>query len=105
MVEQINLLNIRQLVQDGKYLIKTHARKRMAERGIRESEVVEVLLKGNLIEETSDARPYPKCLIMHFIRRDEPLYVSCAADGQMVYIITVHWYNPDRWINPWTRRR
>lgn len=34
-----DLVNIRLLVQNGRYLIKTHARKRIAERGIRESEV------------------------------------------------------------------
>jgi hypothetical protein len=102
---QIDLLKVRQNVKDGKYLIKTHARQRMAERGIHESEVMKVLLKGRIIEETPDAKPYPKCLIMHFIRKDEPLYVSCATEGERVFIITVHWYDPNKWVDPWTRRR
>lgn len=101
---RIDLIKIRQLVQDGRYLIKTHARKRIAERGIRESEVIEGILRGNIVEETPDAKPFPKCLIVHFIRNNEPLYVSCATDDQMVYIITVHWYDPDKWIDPWRRR-
>ena len=105
MVSKINLLKIRQLVKDGKYLIKTHARRRIAERGIREQDVVQIILKGRIIEETPDAEPYPKCLIMDFIRKDQPLYVSCATEGNIVFIITVHWYDPNKWINPWTRRR
>jgi hypothetical protein len=36
---------------------------------------------------------------------EEPLYVSCAFDGQTAYIITVHWYDPSVWIDPWTRRK
>ncbi len=104
-MEKIDLLKIRRLVQDGKYLMKTHARRRIAERGIRESEVIQVILRGNIVEETADAKPFPKCLIVYFIRNNEPLYVSCATDWQMVYIITVHWYDPDKWIDPWRRKR
>lgn len=104
-MDQIDVLKIRQLIRDEKYLIKSHARKRMAERGIRECEALQVLLKGSIVEETPDAKPFPKCLMMHFIRKDEPLYVSCATDGEIVYIITVHWYDTGRWIDPWTRRR
>ncbi len=100
MSNKIDLFRIRQLVKDGKYLIK-----RLAERGIRESEVAQIILKGRIIEETPDARPYPKCLIMDFVRKNQPLYVSCAIEGSIVFIITVHWYDPNKWIDPWTRRR
>jgi hypothetical protein len=37
--------------------------------------------------------------------RGEPLYVSCAFDGTLAHIITVHWYDPSVWIDPWTRRK
>jgi hypothetical protein len=37
--------------------------------------------------------------------RGEPLYVSCAFGGSHAYIITVHWYDPALWIDPWTRRK
>ena len=62
-MDQIDVLKIRQLIRDEKYLIKSHARKRMAERGIRECEVLQVLLKGSIVEETLDAKPFPKCLL------------------------------------------
>jgi hypothetical protein len=35
----------------------------------------------------------------------EPLYVSCAFDGNRAYIITVHRYDSERWLDPWTRRK
>ena len=37
--------------------------------------------------------------------KGEPLYVSCAFDGTLTYIIIVHWYDPEVWLDPWTRRR
>jgi len=42
---------------------------------------------------------------MDFIRNKEPLYVSCGFNGNYVYLITVYWYDPKKWIDPWTRKR
>jgi hypothetical protein len=30
----------------------------------------------------------------------EPLYVSCAFDGELAYIVTVHWYDASMWVDP-----
>jgi hypothetical protein len=62
-----------------------------------------VIASGDLIEEYSANLPNPKVLLMTHVR-EEPPYVSCAFDGSCAYIETVDWYDPNRWINPWTRR-
>jgi Domain of unknown function (DUF4258) len=62
-----------------------------------------VVASGDVIENYPDNLPHPKILLMKHIR-EEPLYVSCAFDGRYAYIVTVHWYDPTRWIDPWTRR-
>lgn len=41
---------------------------------------------------TTPILPDPKALFMAHVR-SEPLYVSCAFDGNCVYIITVHRYD------------
>jgi hypothetical protein len=63
-----------------------------------------VIAKGDVIEQHPDNRPDPKALFMAYVD-EEPLYVSCAFDGSYAYIITVHRYDADRWIGPWTRRK
>lgn len=102
---KLEIEKIRQAVLKGQYLIKMHAKQRMGQRKIADNEVIKVILEGEIIEEYPKAKPFPKCLIMAMVREKQPLYVSCAFDGETVYIITVHWYDPKKWIDPWTRRR
>jgi hypothetical protein len=95
---------IRKAVQANKIEISAHAKKRMGRRMVIFKEVIEIILSGEIIEQTPEAKPYPKCLILGFVREKEPLYVSCAFDGETVYVITVHWYDPEKWIDPWRRK-
>ncbi|HXP88904.1 MAG TPA: DUF4258 domain-containing protein [Bryobacteraceae bacterium] len=64
----------------------------------------QVIASGDVIEEHPDNQPDPKVLLMSRIR-EEPLYVSCAFDGRYAYIVTVHWYDPARWIDPLFEKR
>jgi len=44
--------------------------------------------------------------MMDFVAPDKPLYVSVAFNqsSHLLYIITVHWFDPKKWVDPWTRR-
>ena len=96
---------IRKEVARRNYRFSYHARINKASRRIRVKEVVETILKGQVIEENPKARPSPKCLFMHPVRSGEPLYVVCAHHGKTVKIITVHWRDPNKWIGWRTRRK
>ena len=100
----LNLEHLREAVRESRYVIKAHAKQRMGQRKIRDADLRSVILNGEIIEQTPEAKPFPKCLVMGFVR-GEPLYVSCAFDGSYVYIITTHWFHPEKWIDPRTRRR
>ena len=76
----------------------------MGQRQVFDLDIKQVIATGDAIEEHPRARPFPKVLFMDHVR-GEPLYVSCAFDGRYTYIITVHWYDPDLWEDPWTRRK
>lgn len=83
-----------------------HALMRAAERGIDRTLVHAVLEQGEIVEQYPRALPFPKCLLMARISPHPPLYVSAGWDqkDQRLYIITVHWLDPRRWTDPWTRR-
>lgn len=85
--------------------MRRHARRRKAQRKIYHWEIKKVIPDGQILEENVKAKPFPKCLIMDFVRKNEPLYVSCSFDGTCVYVITVYWYDSKKWIDPWTRKR
>ena len=95
---------LQQSVSANRYMITTHAKQRMGQRKVTDEDIKHVIVSGEVIEQFPRARPFPKALFMTHIK-GEPLYVSCAFDGTLTYIITVHWYDPEVWLDPWTRRR
>lgn len=101
----IDLDKIKRAIKAKNYYIRAHARKRMAEREIEREDIEKVIMQGEILEEHQHDKPYPKCLIMGFVREGKPLYVSCSFNGEEVYIVTAHWMDPKEWIDPWTRRR
>ena len=101
----LNIADIRQALKEEKYIIKFHAKQRMGQRRVTDTQLSSIIMEGRIIEGHESAKPFPKCLILGYVRSGEPLYVSCAFDGEYVHIITVHWYDSAKWINPWTRRK
>ena len=100
----LNIAALRKAVSRNQYFISTHAKERMGQRRVSDEDLKQILRTGDLIELYPDAQPLPKALFMAHVG-GEPLYVSCAFDGEYAHIITVHWYDPNIWTDPWTRRR
>ncbi len=102
----LDLPAIRAAVRAARLTWRYHALRRAAERQITRQDALEVIERGTIIEERPRARPYPKALMMTPLAPDRPLYVSLAYDAaaEWVYIITVHWLDPRKWEDPWTRK-
>ena len=83
-----------------------HALVRAGERGITHAHARQVIRDGRIVEQNPLAKPLPKCLMMAEISPGQPLYVSLAYDAadDFLYVITVHWYDPGKWEDPWTRK-
>jgi hypothetical protein len=100
----MDIVSIREKIKNGEYELTLHTIKRCDSRNILLEEIEQVLAKGKVIEEYPDDKPFPSCLIMDFVRSCLPLYVVCAFSGEKAYIITAHWLDPTKWLDPWTRR-
>lgn len=96
--------DIRQAIARNDYIITHHARQQKGRRKVSDREIIRTILEGEVIERSPWARPYPKCLFMHPVRTDEPLYVACGFDGHRVHVITIHWLDPDKWTDWRTRK-
>jgi len=94
---------IRQKWEQGLWEITGHARRRMGLRKVSTEEIGHVIMTGEIIEDYPDDTPFPSCLIMGKIRDGFPLYVVCALSDQL-HIITAHWLDPAKWLDPETRR-
>jgi len=69
-------------------------------------DVESIILQGDVIEISPNAKPLPKCLIMKKLN-DEPVYVAIAYndDTNYAYILTVHGHDPKKWSDPQTRKQ
>ena len=101
---KLDIEAIRAAVAADCYFVTGHAKGRMGSRLISDAHIKRVVTTGEVVERYPNARPLPKALFMAHIEND-PLYVSCAFDGTNGHIITVHWYDPNVWVDPRTRRR
>ena len=78
-------------------IFRTHALRRMFERGVSEIDVRAILEDGEVIRDYPDDRPYPSRLILGW-RNGHPLHVVAAETtaGEWI-IITVYEPTPDIW--------
>jgi len=97
------LEQIRQKLLKKEYIITKHAQRRCDTRNISMEEIKHAIHTGEIIENYPKDKPYPSCLILGYVRKNIPLYVLCAL-GEIVHIITVHWLDPSKWLDPKTRR-
>jgi hypothetical protein len=101
---------IQRCFRENKVLYTAHARKemRLEEHGlIREEEVYEAVLKGEIIKDYEDDQPYPSTLLYGNTLTGRPIHVVCAycSTDDLLIIVTVYEPNPARWINYRRRRK
>jgi hypothetical protein len=68
---------------------------------IRDEEGVEAVLKGKIIEDYPEDKPYPSCLVYGKTSDERPLHIVCAyaKDVNKAIIITVYQPRSDQWID------
>ena len=102
----LDLVTIRRAARAARITWRYHALLRATQRGITRAQALAVIEAGEIVETRPTARPYPKALLMAQVDAGRSLYVSVAYDGDddRLYVITVHWLDPRKWEDPWTRK-
>ncbi|MDZ7336746.1 MAG: DUF4258 domain-containing protein [candidate division KSB1 bacterium] len=74
---------------------------------IKEHEVFESILSGQIIESYPDDEPYPSVLIFGYSQQNRPLHCVCALNenDNWVIVITVYHPDPELWIDYRIRRK
>ena len=75
---------------------RVHAVLRMAQRGIREEEVADVVSQGKEMESYPNDVPYPSRLLLGWVA-NRPIHVVTAETGSEIIIITVYEPDPAQW--------
>ncbi len=87
----MNVIELHLAIREERIEWRKHSLQRLAERKILQSQVLEVLLSGELIEDYPEDQPYPSALFLAFVE-GEPLHVVAALDEDdcRAYIITAY---------------
>ncbi len=96
---------IRSMVSAGSWLISSHARKRMIQRGITTEEIEKALLSGEIIEDYPHAFYGPACLLFALVLPGGPLHVVCGETSGSITVITVYRPSPSEWDASFKKRR
>lgn len=93
---ELNIKNIQKLCEENKIAWSLHSLKRIRERNIKSSEVIECILNGEIIEYYPDDKPLPSCLI-YGEAGAKHIHTVVGSDEETVYIITAYYPNSDEW--------
>lgn len=88
-------------------LFLPHAIRQMSrpDRMISPSEVKDVVLTGELLEDYSDDPRGRSCLILGHGEGGRPIHVVCAPKPEYAAIITAYLPDPNQWTEDYKRRR
>jgi len=100
----VDIQAIQEKLRSGVYYWRQHAIQRSIERVITETEIVEAIVDGAIIEAYPEDKYGPSCLILGRTRQGRTLHVQCALPPT-VWIITLYEPDPEEWIDFTTRKR
>lgn len=86
-------------------VITIHATKRLEQRGIFLSEIINCIMTGEIIEQYPDDYPYPSCLTLGNLNTKKPLHVVVGTNGNQLWIITAYYPSSEKWCNDLKTRK
>lgn len=96
---------IKELSTKRNMVWKEHALQRLKQRKILQSEVIEALASGEIIESYPTDRPFTSCLVLGITLNKRYLHIVCSIDSDLLYIITAYEPNTIKWENDLKTRK
>ena len=90
-MKPFDLTIFREAIALGRIAWRKHVLQKLAERGIPQQAVREVLLQGERIRDYTDDKPFPSALFLGYVS-SKPLHVVAACDeaNRQAFIITAY---------------
>jgi len=89
----LEIKQVRELIRQRRVIWKHHALERILERGLTRSIVLDAVLRGELIEDYTEDRPFPSGLFLGW-HGNQPLHVVITLDTAENVIAVITAYEP-----------
>ena len=102
----MDLERLREATKSGRFEWRKHTLIRLAERNVSQDTIIEVIMKGEIIEDYPHNTPFPSCLILGRVE-GKPYHVVVSFDETLEkgYIITAYEPSLDRFEPDFRTRR
>ena len=101
----MEITDLQKLYENGSIRWTGHVLKRLMQRGIFQTSVIQAIRSGEIIEQYPDDYPYPSCLLLGTTEAGEALHVVCGIGEGEVWMITAYHPDPDEWESDLKTRR
>lgn len=101
MPNPVNIEDIRDAIISGSYEFSFHSNREMREDQLIAGEIFSSVLRGEVIEDYPDDKPFPSCLIYGNTPRGDPVHSVWGynAGERYAVLITVYRPYPGRWVD------
>lgn len=89
--------DLRNACNNDKIVWKRHAVSRIEERNILQSEVIDCINNGELIEYYISDKPFASCLVLGLTYKNRTIHTVCSYAEDRIYIITAYEPNKTKW--------
>ncbi len=92
-MKPFDLLKFREIILQGKIEWRKHVLQKLAERGISQEAVRDVLLNGERVRDYADDKPFPSALFLGYVS-GKPFHVVAACDEMQEEVFMITAYEP-----------
>ncbi len=92
----INIKTLQSYYMQDRIIISVHAQERLRQRNIRQRDIKNCIMSGEIIEQYPDDYPFPSCLIFGYAIDNKVLHVVVSDEGSIGRIITAYFPNRDK---------
>ena len=96
-MRNLDINTIKQMVRNGKIRWTNHVIVRLFQRNIKQKDIENVLLNGEIIEEYESDYPYPSCLVYGINVNNKVLHIVCGLNEVELWIITAYYPDNIKW--------
>ena len=91
-------------IQD-KIIISLHAQERLRQRGIKQKDIKNSIMTGEIIEQYPDDFPFPSCLIFGYAINNKILHIVASDEGTLSRIITAYFPDNEKFEDDYKTRK
>jgi hypothetical protein len=101
----LDIDEFRALIKTQSIIWRNHALIRMRQRNISVTDILNCIMKGQIIEPYPNSMPFPCALVMGPNVKGTPIHVVCASGQEQIWMITAYYPDPNEWMDDLKTRR